>query len=127
MVNKMLFAAAALAVQVSWAQNLLDVFDDSNEDEIFRRELEAELEDERRNLDSDSIFRRDLHGWNMRDALRSLEGSDDEKDDPDADEDASTDEAEKSEDEVEEVKEKWANRAKGPWKNYWFRSDHYSE
>ena len=63
----------------------------------------------------------------MRDALRSLEGSDDEKDDPDSDEDASTDEAEKSEDEVVEVKEKWANRAKGPWKNYWFRSDHYSE
>ena len=63
----------------------------------------------------------------MRDALRSLEGSDDEKDDPDADEDASTDEAEKSEDEVEEVKENWANKAKGPWQNMWFRSDQYSE
>ena len=112
MMNKMLFAAAALAVQNSWGQNLLDVFDDSNEDEIFRRELEAELEIDRRNLDSDSIYRRDLHGWDMRDALRSLEGSDDEQEDPDADEDA--DDAAVSEDEVEEVKENWANKAKSP-------------
>ena len=78
------------------------------------RELEAELENDRRNLDTDSIFRRDLHGWDMRDALRSLEGSDDEKDDPDADEEAEVEDAAASEDEVEVVKENWANFAKSP-------------
>ena len=122
MVNKMLLAVS-LAVQVSFAQNLLDVFDDNNEDEIFMKELEAELENDRRNLDTDSIFRRDLHGQDMRDALRSLEGSDDEKEDPDAGEDAEVEDAAASEDEVEEVKENWANKAKSPRQNAWFRSD----
>ena len=122
MVNKMLLAVS-LAVQVSLAQNLLDVFDENNEDDIFMRELEAELENDRRNLDTDSIFRRDLHGWDMRDALRSLEGSDDEKEDPDADEEAEVEDAAASEDEVEEVKENWANKAKSPRQNAWFRSD----
>ena len=110
MFNKMLLAAVSLAVQGTLAQNLLDVFDDSNEDEIFRRELEAEFENDRRNLDTDSIFRRDLHGWDMRDALRSLEGSEDEEEDADDDADATA-----SEDEVEVVvKENWANKAKSP-------------
>ena len=131
MVNKMLFTAVSLAIQVSWAQNILDVFDDKAEEETYLRELQAELEEDRRNLDSDSIYRRDLHGLDMRNDLRALEGTDDEDDDEDAD-DADDDAADAdgdtvSEDEQEEVKENWANFATGPHQLAWFRSDHYSE
>jgi hypothetical protein len=58
-----------------------------------------------RNLDSDSKFSRDLHGLGMRNALRALEGSDDEESEDDADD------ATLSDDEEQEVKVKENRRS----------------